>query len=90
MWTMANGKIPNGMEIDHIDRDKQNNKLSNLRVVTPHENMLNCADRPSKFGRGIKQTASGKFGARTHDKWLGSFDTVEEAQAARQIALTGN
>ena len=87
---MANGKIPNGMEIDHIDRDKQNNKLSNLRVVTPHENMLNCADRPSKFGRGIKQTASGKFGARTHDKWLGSFDTVEEAQAARQIALTGN
>lgn len=86
---MAHGKIPKGLEIDHKDRDRQNNCLSNLRLVTPHENMLNCADRPSKFGRGIKQTASGKFGARTHDRWLGSFDTVEEAQAARQKALIG-
>lgn len=63
--------------------------ISNIRLVTASENILNCGDRPSKFGRGIKQTASGKFGARTHNKWLGSFDTVVEAQAARQRELTG-
>jgi hypothetical protein len=34
-------KIPSGLEIDHKDRNKQNNKLSNLRVVTHKENMQN-------------------------------------------------
>ena len=86
---MHNTKIPPLQEIDHIDRNRINNSLENLRVVSSSGNSLNIADRPSKFGRGIKQTASGKFGARTHKQWLGSFHTVEEAQAARQKALVG-
>lgn len=87
---MHNGAIPRGLEVDHIDRDRTNNLLSNLRTVTASSNQLNTKDRPSKFGRGIKQISSGKFGARTHNRWLGSFDTVEEAQAARQSALVGD
>lgn len=35
------GEIPEGMEIDHIDRNKLNNKPDNLRVVTHIENMNN-------------------------------------------------
>lgn len=41
------GKIPYNnslgeqMDIDHIDGDKHNNKLSNLRLVTHSENCLN-------------------------------------------------
>jgi len=38
------GKTPAGMVIDHIDRVKSNNKLSNLRFATYSENVLN-ADR---------------------------------------------
>jgi len=39
------GKIPNGFEIDHIDGDKHNNDITNLRVVTRSENMLSAFER---------------------------------------------
>ena len=35
------GEIPNGKEIDHIDSNKSNNSLSNLRVCSHKENMNN-------------------------------------------------
>ena len=41
VWETFNGEIPDGYEIDHIDGNKQNNVLSNLRCVTHIENMAN-------------------------------------------------
>lgn len=38
IWTCINGEIPKGYEIDHINNDKCDNKLSNLRCVTLEEN----------------------------------------------------
>lgn len=35
------GNVPKGMVIDHIDGDKENNTLSNLRCVTSQENRNN-------------------------------------------------
>ena len=35
------GDIPNKMNVDHIDRDRKNNKLENLRVVSPRQNNEN-------------------------------------------------
>ena len=35
------------MEVDHIDRDGSNNRLDNLRYVTPKEN---CANRRNLVG----------------------------------------
>lgn len=32
------GEIPEGMHIDHIDRDNLNNHVDNLRCTTPKEN----------------------------------------------------
>ena len=34
------GKIPKHLEIDHIDGDKHNNDITNLRAVNRSENML--------------------------------------------------
>ena len=41
VWSAFNGEIPEKMEIDHIDTDKDNNNLSNLRLVTRTENVNN-------------------------------------------------
>jgi hypothetical protein len=42
MWLFLKGKFPKG-QIDHIDGNKINNKISNLRDVTATENQKNQA-----------------------------------------------
>jgi len=41
VWELHNGKIPEGMFVDHVDRDKKNNIISNLRLCTHHQNNTN-------------------------------------------------
>lgn len=41
IWEMMNGAIPDGFVVDHIDGDKTNNGISNLRVVTAAHNTRN-------------------------------------------------
>ena len=36
-WEKINGKIPKGYEIHHIDLNKLNNNIENLKLVTPSE-----------------------------------------------------
>ena len=43
VWEEANGPIPKGMTIDHINGDRFDNDLSNLRVVSQQENTKNAA-----------------------------------------------
>ena len=38
IWEAFNGEIPKGYEIDHIDNNKQNNKLSNLQCISMQDN----------------------------------------------------
>lgn len=38
VWKLFNGEIPEGYEINHIDGNKSNNKLSNLELMTREEN----------------------------------------------------
>lgn len=39
------GKITEGREIDHIDGNKHNNDITNLRLVTRSQNMLSMFER---------------------------------------------
>ena len=55
--------IPNGLEVDHLDEDKSNNRASNLETVTPAENARRrCASQKQqgfKFGvAGCRITAA--------------------------------
>ena len=77
--------------IDHIDGDKSNNRIHNLRVVDRRESMKNLPlGRHNKTGCFGVQLVKGKYTARiTVDyvpRHLGTFDTLEEAVAARKQA----
>jgi len=81
------GKWP--IEIDHINRQRADNRWANLREVTRSLNHLNKptpASNSSGF-RGVKKTKSGRWSAQI--VWLkkkyhlGTFDTFERAMFAR-------
>lgn len=42
VWLAFCGQPPPGMQINHIDGDKLNNRLTNLECVTPRENVLHA------------------------------------------------
>lgn len=84
---------PPGMEVDHIDHDRGNDRWANLRVSTKAENGTNRPiRRTNKSGiTGVHWDAQrGKWFAAIHPGRrtvaLGRFDTIEEATAARNAA----
>jgi hypothetical protein len=92
IWALWHGAWPGG-EIDHINGDKLDNRIQNLRVVdgiTNRRNMPMQRNNTSghvgvcfKDGKWIARIGAGKRGKRL---FLGKFDTIEEAVAARKEA----
>ena len=60
-------------EIDHIDRNRSNNNISNLRVVTSSENKLN------RYIKGYYMKGD-KYVVQFKCKYIGIYDTEQEAQ----------
>lgn len=92
-WLLVYGPIPGGMEIDHIDHNPSNNRISNLRLVTKSANRKNRArDRRNKSGaNGVYWAKHAKAWCaqirhNRHTKNLGYFKNIDEAIAARKAA----
>jgi len=92
-WAMAYGFWPEKY-LDHIDGNPRNNAISNLRLVTPAENVQNTKKyKNNKSGaKGVYLHKNGKYEAYiTKDKrriYLGVFIHLEDAIAARGAAQT--
>ena len=91
-WLIHYGCWPSG-EIDHLDGDRQNNRLDNLRDVPKSINGHNRpARRDSRSGiKGVRERAPGRWAAEIcvagRRMRLGSFPTKEAAaDAYRQAA----
>ncbi len=86
---LGTGSQPVG-EIDHINGDPFDNRLENLRDVSKRVNQQNRSRLPRVRAMGVKVAESGRWIAciRTggRDIHLGTWDTFEEAAAARKAA----
>jgi len=72
IWSLAYGGIPEDMFIDHIDGDKSNNELSNLRLATNQQNQFN---RPASNISWCKQTS----------KWRVQFTIMDKSVASKRF-----
>jgi hypothetical protein len=80
IWIMFNGNIPDDIIVDHKDRNIDNNRIENLRLVT-------------KSGNNRNRDVAGVTFDKTRNKWraqasvadttvfLGRFDSKEDAEA---------
>lgn len=53
VWTTFNGDIPKGLEVNHIDENKHNNRLDNLNLLTSKENK-NWGTRNKRIADALK------------------------------------
>jgi HNH endonuclease len=83
IWLMTYGSLPDG-QIDHINGDRQDNRLSNLRLVSNLINQRNKGPgRTNDLGvRGINRVGK-RFCVRINlhgvNRRLGSYGTFEQA-----------
>jgi hypothetical protein len=92
VWLYTHGCFP-PEQMDHINHDRADNRLVNLRCVSNAENRRNAAlkrGNTSGFTGVCWQKKRGKWEARVgvmgKTLRLGYFNTKEEAIAARQAA----
>ena len=72
--------IPEGYVIDHIDADKTNNNLNNLRLITLSENVKNAI-----YSTKTNKTAKPVIQMTLNDEFIAEFPSVSEA--ARVLKL---
>ena len=95
VYRLATGEDPGELEVDHIDRNKNNNAASNLRPATRAEQQENTESRAASGYRWV-------YWCKTRNKWqaqyhtrrpnrkcvtVGYYNTAKEAFAAVQADM---
>ena len=96
VWKMATGADPLDKEIDHINGNRQDNRIKNLRVASRAENLANKPKYSGDFSlpKGVYRSATKnkycaciKVNGKT--RYLGTFSSPELAGKAFEDASRG-
>lgn len=89
VWIAANDRLPPaGLQIDHMDGDKQNNSISNLNPCTDAQNKNNPATKWRRYGElnsNAKLTNEDVLNIRKRVEGIPA-DTKEYYETIRKIA----
>lgn len=93
IWEMHHGKIPDGMQIDHINHNRLDNRIDNLRIVSHIDNGRNRSinlNNSSKITGVHWDSRNNKWQARISVDGkrisLGHFSSLFDASCARKSA----
>lgn len=89
IYEAVHGSIPDGMQINHLDNDRSNNRIDNLEVVSRQQNnqwrdkdINNTSGFKGVYWRNDMLKYQARIGFNGKDINLGHFDNPEEAYAA--------
>lgn len=92
IWILSTGKdIPQGMEIDHINGNKIDSRIENLRLVTTRQNQQNQKiHREGQLVGCYFNKSKGKYQSQIKigekKVFLGRYETEQETHEAYDIA----
>lgn len=88
VWILHHGAIPEGYEVDHINRDRKDNRIENLQLLDLRSH------RQKDTREGVANVArklpacvyerNGRYRVIKNNKCYGTFDTVEQARERLQ------
>jgi hypothetical protein len=94
IWEYVHGEVPKGMLVDHINGDRSDNRIANLRLVTNAQNIQNQhkprKDNKSSGVKGVtlfKPTNKWQVRIRSQGKnhYLGQYDNLDDAAMAYAV-----
>jgi hypothetical protein len=93
IWVLHYGEIPSGLQIDHINGDRADNRIENLRLATHTENSRNqkinkdnsCGLKGVSFNKS-REKYSSQIQVNGKQKFLGYFTCPEDAHRAYIVA----
>ena len=84
VWVLFNKEIPENKQIDHINRNRSDNRIENLRLATASSNALNKPCKISNTGvRGVSKDRDYykvSFTVNGKSIHVGNFKNFEEAK----------
>jgi hypothetical protein len=86
-WLYVHGVWPTGV-VDHINGDRNDNRIENLRDCTQGQNLANSKKRKSNTSgfKGVAKVWNGSWRATVKGRHVGTFQTVEAARDAYRDA----
>lgn len=77
VYLVAYGRIPEDMEVNHIDEDKSNNGINNLNLLTPTEN--------KRWGTAIQRSSEKQKGKKC--PYMKAFNVETKSKPVQGISL---